>query len=641
MALRYSLLFSFVLLALPASAQVAINEVLVSTTSTDTEFFELAGDAGTSLDGLTLVVVEGDSDSSTGLGIVDRAIALSGTIPADGYWLAASPAAKDAGAFDLPDAEVDLDIADNTFENGTETFLLVRGFTGAVGDDLDANDDGTADYAEDGATVTAPWTELLDALALLDADAGDATYATPVIGPNGTFLPAGVYRSPNRTGDFLQLEFSPIPAPSATPGAANPSSAPEDYVALLLGANEVEPVETAAAGSVQLRLTGTELVVTGRFDDLESDFATDIGAHLHGGAVGENGSVRYALSPTLDADNRGGTFEADNNTFTVRETFADSLRNGLVYVNVHSVDNMGGEVRGQLLETVPTTALSLRQVRIVGPGFSVSTTGTVSRAMGDIAFIQSEEGGLQIRQFSGAFRDAVMAGTIAPGTVLEVTGELSESNGTLEINGSDLASYTTAAGTEPEPIRVSLAQLLADGEFYEGRLVYVQNVTFNESGTFSEFTTYTISDGTDSFAVRLNDEEESAIVGTAIPSGPATVEGVIAEFRGDYQFLPIRASDVLVFNVGVGDGPDGALALSVANPLRGATTVRFETGAPGPAMVSVFDVLGRQVALLADGETDGAAQTAAFAADALASGTYVVRLQAGDRVLTRTVTVIR
>ena len=458
----------------------------------------------------------------------------------------------------------------------------------------------------------------------------------------GTADDESLARSPNATGAFVAhssitsnpLLFSPGRSNTEDIGSAT-------LTAILLGANEVPPVTTPAAGSVRAVLNGTELIVTGRFDDLQSDYNAAVGSHLHGGAAGENGPVRYALAPTLDADNRGGVFEASKNVITVRSTFADSLRNGLVYVNVHTVDNPSGEVRGQLRTTTPATELTLRQARIVGTGYTVTVTGTVSRAMGDFAYIESGTGGLTIRQTSGAFADEVEAGTIQPGTQVTLTGTLSEFNGLLQVNGSDLQTYSTAAGTVPTQSVVTLAQLIAGGEAFEGRLVEVRNVTFTESGTFATSKTYTVTDGTDTFAVRIGSADDTSIDGTAIPSGPARLLGVIDEFRGTYRIVPIMAGDVANFTVSTGDDPEGALALSIANPLRGSARVTFETGAAGPATLAVYDALGRRVALLADGETTGAAQTVALDADALAAGVYVVRLQAGDRVLTRTVTVVR
>ncbi|HEX8386525.1 MAG TPA: T9SS type A sorting domain-containing protein [Rubricoccaceae bacterium] len=199
-----------------AQQAVRINELLASTASTDTEFIELSGTPGTSLTGLTLVIIEGDRNSSTGIGLADRAIALTGTIPADGYWFAASPAAVTA----YPGAGTpDQAIANDTFENGTGTYLLVTGFTGTTGDDLDTNDDGTLDAT--------PWASIVDGIALVDAGIADtppdAAYYSVTFGPDGTNLPAGVYRSGNGAGPYTLLEFA-VPAPSATPGFANPGT---------------------------------------------------------------------------------------------------------------------------------------------------------------------------------------------------------------------------------------------------------------------------------------------------------------------------------------------------------------------------------------------------------------------------------
>ena len=131
--------------------------------------------------------------------------------------------------------------------------------------------------------------------------------------------------------------------------AAAPATA-QSFTADLAGANEVPPVDTEASGTVEAELDGLELTLSGSFDGLESDYNADIGSHIHAGAADENGPVIIPLAPTLDADNRGGTFEAANNTFTLTQQQADDLAAGLLYVNIHTIDNPSGEIRGQLLE---------------------------------------------------------------------------------------------------------------------------------------------------------------------------------------------------------------------------------------------------------------------------------------------------
>ncbi len=83
-------------------------------------------------------------------------------------------------------------------------------------------------------------------------------------------------------------------------------------------------------------------------------------------------------------------------------------------------------------------------------------------------------------------------------------------------------------------------------------------------------------------------------------------------------------------------------ALAVApNPLAGQATVRYALAEAGAVRLAVYDVLGREVAVLADEHREGGAHEAAFDASALPAGAYVVRLAAGGRVETRRVTVLR
>ncbi len=89
-----------------------------------------------------------------------------------------------------------------------------------------------------------------------------------------------------------------------------------------------------------------------------------------------------------------------------------------------------------------------------------------------------------------------------------------------------------------------------------------------------------------------------------------------------------------------GETPNGALTMIVANPVRGNAQVRFSTETAQDVRLAVYDVLGRQVATLANGVVSGA-QTATLNTAALAPGVYVLRLTAGADVLTQTVTVVR
>jgi len=67
------------------------------------------------------------------------------------------------------------------------------------------------------------------------------------------------------------------------------------------------------------------------------------------------------------------------------------------------------------------------------------------------------------------------------------------------------------------------------------------------------------------------------------------------------------------------------------NPFRSRTTFRLTLPEAGPATLAVYDVLGREVALLHDGLLAAGAHAFAWDASALPAGVYLARLRLGDR----------
>ena len=84
-----------------------------------------------------------------------------------------------------------------------------------------------------------------------------------------------------------------------------------------------------------------------------------------------------------------------------------------------------------------------------------------------------------------------------------------------------------------------------------------------------------------------------------------------------------------------------ALGAPHPNPTRGGVRVGFELPESSSVRVSVVDALGREVAVLADGEWGAGRHEATLAAGRLAPGVYVVRLVAGEAALVRRLTVVR
>ena len=168
-------------------------------------------------------------------GQVDFAIDLTGAVADDeGFVLIANDQNPNLGAGDVGVAGLD-------FFGSPQTFLLVDNFTGAAGDDLDANDDGTFDVT--------PWDSIIDGVSAVDGDANaDVNYADTVIPADGSFTAAGAARDEDGTGDFVALPFGD--ASGDTPGSTND---PE------LVAERVTIMEIQGAGHVSGLVSDTPL----------------------------------------------------------------------------------------------------------------------------------------------------------------------------------------------------------------------------------------------------------------------------------------------------------------------------------------------------------------------------------------------
>ena len=84
-----------------------------------------------------------------------------------------------------------------------------------------------------------------------------------------------------------------------------------------------------------------------------------------------------------------------------------------------------------------------------------------------------------------------------------------------------------------------------------------------------------------------------------------------------------------------------ALAAPSPNPVRGAAAIRYAVLGAAPVRLSVFDVLGREVAVLADGVVAPGAHEANINSATLAPGTYLVRLVSDAQVRTQRLVVVR
>src|SRR5690606_1642755 len=120
----------------------------------------------------------------------------------------------------------------------------------------------------------------------------------------------------------------------------------------------------------------------------------------------------------------------------------------------------------------------------------------------------------------------------------------------------------------------------------------------------------------------------------------ATLDALKAE---DYAAARAAAEAIAARNAGVTfEVVQGFFAAEAAapgvgvspNPFARQTTISYEVAASAPVRLAIYDVLGREVAVLVDARQEAGTHGAVFEAAGLAAGTYVYRLVVGNDVQT-------
>ena len=195
----------------------------------------------------------------------------------------------------------------------------------------------------------------------------------------------------------------------------------------------------------------------------------------------------------------------------------------------------------------------------------------------------------------------------------------------------------------------------ATAEQHEGILLSFSDVTIvstnadDPSGPFGEFEIS--SDGTIANALRVDDladgiSYEGQDPGTVYMEGNqlSFIRGPLYFSFGNYKLVPTGAGDIGELIVArEGDLETSGLRIVGAypNPAARSARVAFELATAADVSLRVFDAMGRQVAVVAEGARAAGAHSVAADLGGLASGVYVLRLDAGGEVATARIAVVR
>jgi hypothetical protein len=114
----------------------------------------------------------------------------------------------------------------------------------------------------------------------------------------------------------------------------------------------------------------------------------------------------------------------------------------------------------------------------------------------------------------------------------------------------------------------------------------------------------------------------------------------------DRERNPITATTTITVVSGVGTESEElptevALSQNYPNPFNPQTTIDYALPKAGDVSLVVYDMLGREVDVLLDGPQAAGRHTVRFGANHLPNGTYVYRLVAADKTITRTMVLVK
>ena len=336
--------------------------------------------------------------------------------------------------------------------------------------------------------------------------------------------------------------------------------------------------------------------------------------------------------------------------------------------------NLSAESIAQTLLVVDGPVSSIFQVQVTpdgGPGGSSITTSepvafdldavvqtaffaTVSSS--DSGYFVSIQDDPDLGPFSGV---EINFGSTDPGLVpgdqITITeARVVENFGVTRL--TDVEYTVTGSGDPYGPKTVETSIFGTDGEGraaleqHEGLLLRFEDGTIatpnaDDPSNFGEFEITTDGGAT---TVRVDDSPE------AIPTGfndglsagqPFTaIEGLLTYSFGNYKLFPPTLESLQIDGIArEGDLETASVRIlgSYPNPAGRTARVAFELATAADVSLRVFDAMGRQVAVVAAGARGAGAHAVTVDLGGLASGVYVLRLDAAGEVATSRIAVVR
>lgn len=210
------------------------------------------------------------------------------------------------------------------------------------------------------------------------------------------------------------------------------------------------------------------------------------------------------------------------------------------------------------------------------------------------------------------------------------------------------SGYTVTGSADVYPYVLltteELAGSTAVAESYEGMAIRFENVIISDPNpdapsTFGEFAFS--DDGTTASQLRARTgvAQSSSLLplGHTIFEGGEElgwIQGIWSFTHSNYKLLPEIGDDIdhKVSNEPGAGGPVNGIEALYPNPLNGVGTLSYVLASDSEVSVTVFDIMGRRVAVLAEGVQPAGTHRVSLDASHLASGLYIVRMMTPNTV---------
>jgi len=134
-------------------------------------------------------------------------------------------------------------------------------------------------------------------------------------------------------------------------------------------------------------------------------------------------------------------------------------------------------------------------------------------------------------------------------------------------------------------------------------------------------------------SIRQTADEGFIVAGSTTSFGAGGNDALIIRLTSDQTSIAENGNPYLPAEL--------SLNPNYPNPFNAVTTISFQLAIPGNVKLAVYDLLGREIAILVNGYLETGNYTIDFDASGLSSGVYFYRMWAGDAVETRRMVLLK